>query len=210
MMPWEEVMVQLVDTPPITRDYLEPYMQGLIRGADLAVLLVDLGSDDGIEQLQELLDRLNATKTRLGKTSKLDENDLGVSYTATILAPNKIDLPEAAARLELMHELCPLDFPEHVISAAHGEGLERLRDAIFGALDVIRVYTKLPTAKSPDFDRPFTIPQGHTLQEVAELVHKDFAEHLKFARIWGTGVHDGTVVKGDHVMHDKDVVELHV
>lgn len=210
MMPWEDVMLQLVDTPPITGDFLEPYMQGLIRGAELVVLLVDLGSDDGIEQLQELLDRLNATKTRLGKTSHLDENDLGISYTATIIAPNKIDLPEAAARLELMHELCPLDFPEHPISAAQGEGLERLRDAIFGALDVIRVYTKLPTAKSPDFDRPITIPRGHTLQEVAEQVHKDFAEHLKFARIWGTGVHDGTVVKGDHVMHDKDVVELHV
>jgi ribosome-interacting GTPase 1 len=210
MMPWDDVMVQLVDTPPITRDFLEPYLQGLIRGADLAVLLVDLGSDDGIEQLQELLDRLNATKTRLGKTSHLDENDLGVSYTATILAPNKIDLPEAAARLELLHELCPFDFPEHPISAARGEGLEGLRDAIFAALDVIRVYTKLPTAKTADFDRPFTIPRGHTLQEVAELVHKDFAEHLKFARIWGTGVHDGTVVKGDHVMHDKDVVELHI
>ncbi|HKD37327.1 MAG TPA: GTPase [Pirellulales bacterium] len=210
MMPWEDVMVQLVDTPPITRDYLESYMQGLVRGSDLAVLLVDLGSDDGIEQLQELLDRLNATKTRLGKTSHLDENDLGVSYTATILAPNKIDLPGAAARRELLHELCPLEFSEYLISAAHGEGLERLRDAIFCSLDVIRVYTKLPTAKSADFERPFTIPSGHTLQEVAELVHKDFAEHLKFARIWGTGVHDGTVVKGDHVMHDKDIVELHI
>src|SRR5262249_31116695 len=143
--------------------------------------LVDLGSDDGIEQLQELLDRLNATKTRLGKTSHLDENDLGVSYTATILAPNKIDLPGAPDRLERWHELCPVDFPEHPISAAHGQGLERLRDTIFESLDVIRVYTKLPTAKSPDFEKPFTIPRGHTLQEVAELVHKDFSEHLKFA-----------------------------
>ncbi len=210
MMPWQDVMVQLVDTPPITRDYLEPYMQGLIRGADLAILLADLGSDDGIEQLQELLDRLAATKTRLGNTSHLDENDLGVSYTATILAPNKIDLPEAADRLMLLHELCPIDFCEYPISAAHGQGLEQLRAAIYESLDVIRVYTKLPTAKSADFDKPFTIPRGHTLQEVAELVHKDFAEHLKFARIWGTGVHDGTVVKGDHVMHDKDVVELHM
>jgi ribosome-interacting GTPase 1 len=185
-------------------------MQGLIRGADLALLLVDLGSDDGVEQLQELLDRLNATKTRLGTTSRLDENDLGVSYTATILVPNKIDLPEAADRLALLHKLCPLEFAEHAVSAAHGQGLERLRDAIFGSLDVIRVYTKLPTAKAPDLERPFTIPSGHTLQEVAELVHKDFAENLKFARIWGAGVHDGTVVKGDHVMHDKDVVELHM
>ena len=174
-------------------------------------MLVDLGSDDGIEQFQELLDELNGTKTRLGKTSHLDENDLGVSYTATILVPNKIDLAEAAGRLELLHELCPLDYPEHPISAApSARGWSGLRDAIFRSLDVIRVYTKLPTAKQADFERPFTIPRGHTLQEVAELVHKDFAEHLKFARIWGTGVHDGTVVKGDHVMHDKDVVELHV
>jgi ribosome-interacting GTPase 1 len=209
MMPWEDVMVQLVDTPPITRDYLEPYMQGLIRGADLAVLLVDLASDDGVEQLQELLDRLGGTKTRLGVTTHLDENDLGVSYTRTLLAPNKIDAPGAADRLDLLHELCPLEFPEHVISAAHGTGLERLRDAIYGSLDVVRVYTKLPTHKEADFDRPFTIHRGHTLLEVAELVHKDFVANLKFAKIWGTGVHDGTVVKGDHVMHDKDVVELH-
>ncbi len=209
MMQWEDVMVQLVDTPPITRDYLEPYLQGLIRGADLAVLLVDLASDDGIEQLQELLDRLNGTKTRLGVTTHLDENDLGVSYTRTLLAPNKIDAPGAADRLELLHELCPLEFPEHVISAAHGTGLEPLRDAIYQSLDVVRVYTKLPTHKEADFDRPFTIHRGHTLLDVAELVHKDFAVNLKFAKIWGTGVHDGTVVKGDHVMHDKDVVELH-
>jgi ribosome-interacting GTPase 1 len=127
-----------------------------------------------------------------------------------MLVPNKVDLAEAPERSELLHELCPLEFPEYPISASHGEGLERLRDAIFQSLDVIRVYTKLPTAKQADFERPFTIPRGHTLQDVAELVHKDFAEHLKFARIWGTGVHDGTVVKGDHVMHDKDVVELHV
>src|SRR4051794_38560964 len=63
MMAWQDVMVQLLDLPPITADYMEPYMQGLIRGADVALLLVDLAADDGIEQCQELLDRLNATKT---------------------------------------------------------------------------------------------------------------------------------------------------
>ena len=209
MMNWQDVMVQMIDTPPITRDYLETYMQGLIRGADVALLLVDLASDDGLDQLQELRDRLGDTKTRLDRTSHLDENDLGVSYTATILVPNKIDAAGAADRLELLHELCPLDLPEFVISATDGRGLEPLRDAIFKSLDVIRVYTKLPTAKEADFQRPFTIPRGQTLQDVAELVHKVFAENLKFARIWGTGVHDGTVVKGDHVLHDKDVVELH-
>jgi uncharacterized protein len=33
---------------------------------------------------------------------------------------------------------------------------------------------------------------------------------LKFARVWGTAVHDGTQVKGDYVLHDQDVVELHM
>jgi len=210
MMPFEDVMVQLVDTPPITADYLESYMHGLIRSADLALLLVDLGSDGGIEQCQEVIDRLNQTKTRLAATSYLDEKDVGLSYTRTFLVPNKIDLPEAAERLELLHELLPLDFPEYVISAKTGAGLETLRKAIFDALDVIRIYTKLPTAKEPDRDRPFTVRRGETLLELAGQVHKDFLTRLKFARVWGTAVHDGTVVKGDYVLHDKDVVELHM
>ena len=37
MMPWEDVMVQLIDTPPITKDFMEPYLQGMIRAADVAV-----------------------------------------------------------------------------------------------------------------------------------------------------------------------------
>jgi ribosome-interacting GTPase 1 len=209
MMPWQDVMVQLIDTPPITRDFMEPYLQGMIRAADVVVLLVDLGMDDGIEQLQELLDRLNETKTRLARTSHLDENDVGLSYTQTLLAPNKIDLPEAADRLTLLHELCPLDFPEYVLSAEHGQGLVELKNAIYSSLGVIRVYTKLPTHKEADFDRPFTLRQGGTVLDVAELVHKDIAATLKHARIWGQGVHDGTVVKGDHVLHDRDIVELH-
>lgn len=210
MMPWEDVAVQLIDCPPITPDYMESYMQGLIRQADLALLMVDLGDDGGVEQCQDVLDRLNATKTRLARASSLGEEDVGLSFTRTYLVPNKIDLPEAAERLSLLHELCPLDFQEFPISAAHGQGLETLREAIFRSLNVVRVYTKLPSAKGPDRDRPFTVRQGCTLQELAGMVHKDYREHLKFARIWGSAVHDATMVKGDYILHDKDVVELHM
>jgi ribosome-interacting GTPase 1 len=209
MMPWEDVMVQLIDTPPITADVLDTYMQGLIRGADVALLMADLGSDDGLDDLSAVLEKLAGTKTRLAARSYLDEDDIGLSYTQTLLVPNKIDLPEAAERLELLHELCPLDFPEYVISALHGAGLEELRLAIYRGLDVVRVYSKLPTAKAADFQRPFTIRRGGTVLDVAGQVHKDFQEQLKFARVWGKGVHDGTVVKGDHVLGDKDIVELH-
>ena len=210
MMPWEDVTVQLIDTPPITRDFMDQYIQGLLRAADLALLMVNLDNDDGIEQCQELLDRLGETKTRLAAQSYLDERDVGLSYTRTFLVPNKIDLPEAASRLALLHELCPMDLSEHVVSAEKGTGLETLRNAIFASLDVVRVYSKLPTAKEADRDRPFTLRRGSTLVDLAGQVHKDFVKGLKFARVWGEAVHDGTVVKGDYVLHDRDVVELHV
>jgi ribosome-interacting GTPase 1 len=210
MMPWEDVFVQLVDTPPITADYMESYLLGLVRGAELVLLMMDLGSDSGVEQCQEVLDRFQSGKTRLGKTSLLDEEDVGVSYTRTFVVPNKIDLPAAAGRLELFHDLCPLDLPEFVVSAEHGTGLETLRDAIYGAMDVVRVYSKLPAAKEPDLERPFTLRRGSDVMDMAAQVHKDFIDNLKFARVWGSAVHDGTVVKGDYVLRDKDIVELHV
>ena len=100
-------------------------------------------------------------------------------------------------------------FPVHVIAAEHGTGLEELRTAIYRFLNVIRVYSKQP-GKPPDLTSPFTCPAGSTLVEMAALVHRDFAEGLKSARIWGTGVFDGQTVKRDHVLHDKDIVELHL
>ena len=209
MMAWEDAVVQLIDTPPITDDLFEPYMQGLIRGADVALLMVDLGSDDGIEQCQCVLNRLKETKTRLARESYLDEGDVGLSFTQCLLVPNKVDLPEAADRLAMLHEFVSLDFAEFAVSAEQGTGIEELRTAIYKSLDVVRVYSKLPKAKEPDMEKPFTVRRGRTVLDVAEQIHKDLATNFKFARVWGHGVHDGTPVKGDHVVHDRDIVEIH-
>src|SRR4029453_572282 len=81
MMPWEDVLVQLIDTPPISADVFDANVLGLIRGSDVALLMFDAGSDDGVEALQAVLDRLNQTKTRLAKESYLDEEDVGLSFT---------------------------------------------------------------------------------------------------------------------------------
>jgi ribosome-interacting GTPase 1 len=221
MMAWEDVSVQLIDTPPITKDFMEGYLSSMVRGADAALLLVDLGDDDGPSLADDVLQRLAETKTLLegAPAAPVPADQAGQSEDTTIdhrivrvktmLVANKIDLPGASERLEFVRELYGDRFPIHVISAEHGQGLEDLRTAIYRFLNVIRVYTKQP-GKPPDMDAPFTCPVGSTLLELAALVHRDFAEKLKHARIWGTGVYDGQTVKRDHVLHDKDIVELHM
>jgi ribosome-interacting GTPase 1 len=209
MMDWEDVRVQLIDTPPITADYLESYLSSTVQVADAALLMVDLGDDDGPFAAQAVIDRLAQTKTILVGEPPAEPEDPTVHYTRTILAGNKIDLPGATDRLDMVREMFGERFPIHALSAEHGAGLEELRLAIYQFLRVIRVYTKKP-GKPPDMDSPFTCPTGSTLLEFVGVVHRDFTEKLKSARIWGTGVYDGQTITRDHVLHDKDVVELHV
>ena len=87
--------------------------------------------------------------------------------------------------------------------------MEDLKLAIFHLLEIIRVYTKTPGQK-PDMDDPIVLPIGSTLSDAATEVHKDFAANLKFARIWGSGKHDGVMAKRDHVLQDGDIIELHM
>ncbi|HZU36166.1 MAG TPA: GTPase, partial [Gemmataceae bacterium] len=207
MMDWEDVRVQLIDTPPITADFLEGYLPSMIQTADAAALMVDLADDDGPFAAEAIIEKLAQTHTMLG-TAPADA-DPRQYWTKTMLVANKIDAPGAADRLEIVREMFAPRYPIHVISAETGTGLDEFRDALYRFLHVIRVYTKQP-GKPPDMTAPFTVPEGSTLLDLAAKVHRDFAGSLKSARVWGTGVYDGQTVKRDHVLHDKDVVELHV
>ena len=51
-------------------------------------------------------------------------------------------------------------------------------------LRIIRVYTKQP-GKPPDLVA-LTAPIGATVLDLAGIIHKDFAEGLKSARVWGS------------------------
>jgi ribosome-interacting GTPase 1 len=209
MMAWEDVRIQLIDTPPITADYLEGYLQGMVRAADAAMLLVDLGDDDGPFGAEAVLQRLEETKTVLIGQPPGEAADPTVHYTRTLLVATKIDLSGALDRLDVVRELFGARFPIHAVSAEVETGLKELRTALYQFLNVIRVYSKQP-GKPPDMTSPFTCPIGSTVQDMAGLVHRDFIEGLKSARIWGTGVFDGQTVKRDHVLHDKDIIELHL
>lgn len=209
MMDWEDVKIQLVDTPPITADFLEGYLSSIVRAADAVALMIDLGDDDGPFAAETVVDRLKEVKTLLVGQKDYANDDFTVEQIRTMLVANKIDADGAKDRLEIVREMFGDRYPLHVVSAEHGQGLDELRTAFYQFLEVIRVYTKQP-GKPPDMTSPFTCPIGSTVIEMAELVHRDFADNLKSARLWGTGVFDGQSVKRDHVLHDKDVIELHI
>ncbi len=209
MMDWQDVKVQLIDTPPITVDYMEAYVSNLVRAADAALLMLDLGDDDGPFLVETVIDRLAQVKTMLVGAKPATQDDYSIQYVRTLLVANKIDLDGAQDRLDIVKEMYAAKFPVHVIAAEHGTGLEDFRDAIYQFLNVIRVYTKQP-GKPADMTAPFTCPIGSTVVEMAAHVHRDFTDNLKSARIWGSSVHDGQTVGREHVLHDRDVVELHV
>lgn len=208
MMDYEDVRVQLIDLPPITADHFEPFVTDVTRAANAALLFLDLADDDGPAATRAAIERLRLARRELVSPGTLAPDDPAVYALPTLLVANKCDDEGAELRLEFAREELGARFPTHVVSAERGDGLDELRAAIYSALGVMRVYTKQP-GKSADMSSPFTPPIGSTVAELAGKVHRDLEDAVKSARVWGSGAFDGQTVGRDHVLSDKDVVELH-
>ncbi len=209
IMTWQDVRIQLIDLPPVTDDFLEPWVPSLIRSANAALLVVDLGTDDVIDVADAALARLAGAHTELVGELPYDVEDETIQHVKTVLVANKADSDGALDRLSVVREWYEPRFPILITSSARGEGLDDLRRASYDLLGVMRIFTKLP-GKPVDRSKPFTIPLGSSVLDLAREIHRDFEQSLKFARVWGTGVFEGQTVKRDHELHDADVVELHV
>ncbi len=209
IMMWEDAPVQLVDLPAISAEFVEPWVPNVIRSGDAAILVADLASDDVADASLEVLSRLEAAHTELVGELPFDNNDETTRHLKTVMAPSKLDSDGARDRLDIVREWFASRFPINPVSTVTGEGLESLRSATYHLLGVMRVYTKVP-GKPADRAKPFTLPLGSTILDLAREIHRDLAQSLESARIWGTGVYDGQACKHDHELHDGDVVELHV
>ena len=105
--------------------------------------------------MQAALDRLDATKTRLAAcVSRWARRDVGLSYTRTLLVPNKIDLPDARDAAGNAPPGSVRWIYQELVSSArvvNGPGSISQRD--LRALDVIRdLLSKLPAAKETEFN----------------------------------------------------------
>lgn len=207
MMEFENIQIQLLDLPPVHPEFGEAWVPQAIRNADAAVLVVDLGAPEVLEQVTDTLAFLENAKIVLGSSS--DPLPLGAVRKPTLLVGTKLDQPGARDAWTALGELWRERFQLHALSTETGEGIDEFRRAVFDLLSIVRVYTKAP-GKKPDLTAPFVLPRGSTVVDVAERVHKDFGSHMKFARVWGHSRFDGQMVQRDSVVEDNDVVEFHV
>jgi ribosome-interacting GTPase 1 len=208
MMQVADVQIQLIDTPPLHPDYLEPELIGLIRKVDLILIVVDLQAD-AIGQLQDALAMLEQHHILPSAARDHYEDTVHLTFKPMLFVVNKNDTDDFDDDFRVLCELFEGECRLLPASATTGRGLEELKRAIFAALNVIRVYTK-PPGKEPDLTAPFVLKRGSSVGDLAGKIHKDFLENLKSARVWGTGVFEGQVVGRDHILQEGDIVELKV
>ncbi|NMB41744.1 MAG: TGS domain-containing protein [Firmicutes bacterium] len=219
MIPYKDILIQLVDTPPLSDGEAPTGLLNVLRGGDLLLIIVDAGSDECLEQLAEtlsfLIEKRIIRKPAAGKTSEDDsendhvnENDSFQRYLPYSVIINKMDLPQSKDNIEILRELMP-GIPFTCISTLEENNLHSLKEQIYRNLDIIRVYTKAP-GKEPDLNTPFVLQNGDTVLDLANNIHRDFPELLKNARVWGSAKFEGQTVARDYILKDGDIVELNI
>jgi len=208
MMPMENVQIQLIDTPPLNREFVEPELLDLIRRSDLILLVVDLQTDP-IQELEDTIALLQEHRIVPQRLRDRYTEQQGLTFIPLLVLVNKNDDENSDVDFEIFQELLEENWPLLPVSATTGRNLERLKLEVFERLEIIRVYTK-PPGKKPDLTAPFVLEKGSAIEDFAGKVHQDFLANLKTARVWGSAAHDGQMVGRDHVLADGDVVELRI
>ncbi|MCH8828596.1 MAG: 50S ribosome-binding GTPase [Planctomycetes bacterium] len=209
MMAWEDVWVQLIDTPPVTETHVEPYLINIVRSSDLVLLCLDGSADDAPEETVEVINQLESRKTILCDETGYDADDYSIVRLKTLLIVTRAGDPESETRVEFFRELHAEPLETVRVDFDRPESAEELRAQIYAALNVIRVYTKAP-GKKAIYENPYTIPAGGTVEDLAFKVHRELADTLKFAKVWRDGETNPQNAGRDFALADKDLVELHV
>ena len=206
MMKFENIQIQLVDTPPVTGKDSRVWLNNVARNADLIAIVTDLSSSP-VEQVESTL--LELDTVGIVPTSVPAENLIGKRPKKMMIIGNKSDIDESEAGWKQIKTRYSARFPVTAISAAARSDFDDLKRNIFHALCIIRVHTKSP-GKKADLTDPIILKAGSTVKDAAEDVHKDFKAKLKYAVVWGSGKFDGQRVSQDHVLKDNDIIELHI
>ena len=200
MLEFEDIQIQLIDTPPVTEDS-EPWLFHIIRSGDLAIWTIDLSDDAILETIDKIQNLLLPARISIRPTTEMQ-------YKKTIIIGTKYDAPGAETGLTVVKEFLK-DFDIFPISAEKFTNLEQLKQKIFQSLEIIRVYTKKP-GQAAELNDPVILKIGSTVLESAYYLHKDFAKTLNYARLWDSNHYKGQRVERNHVLKDRDIIEFHI
>jgi ribosome-interacting GTPase 1 len=209
MMPYENIKIQLVDMPAMSEEFWEPRYSGIIRNGDAVLLLADLSSPDMLDEVEIVLSLLEKSKIKLSANDTEGRIPGQIAVKRNLLLGTKADRDEGLESFKILQELYGSQYSVLSISTKTGENLPELKTRLYRLLGILRIYSK-PPSKKADLNDPFILKTGSTVLDAARHIHKDFAERLKFARIWGSERFEGQMVHRDHVLQDGDIVEFHV
>ncbi len=207
MMPFEDIQIQLIDLPPVSKRYTESWVYNIIRLADLVLLLVDFSTDQFKNHFSETCTQLDAHKISLCREGESKPRGT-IAYKSTILAGTKMDDPLSYNNVEKFKSIEGADFPVCPFSIHDPQKIDALKKAIFKSLRIIRIYTKTPGEKIK-YDQPYVLPLGTTVFQGAKEIHKELAERMRYARLWGSDKYKGQRVERDYVIQDRDIIEIH-
>jgi ribosome-interacting GTPase 1 len=208
MMPIENIQVQLIDTPPLSKEYVDREMMDLIRRCDLVLLMVDLQTDP-LQQFEETVALLEEHRIVPLRIKDRYRDRQGICPVPFLIMANKNDSAATDENLDIFRELLADNWPMVAASVSTGRNMDLLKATIVERLNIIRAYSKSP-GKKPDLSSPFVLKKGSTIADFAGKVHQDFARKLKCAKVWGSSMFDGQMVQRDYVLQDGDVVELQI
>lgn len=174
--------------------------------------LIDCSSRD-VENMLRGYRILDATVKIYGEATLDDVEDAifeSTIYRPAIVLANKTDTMEATRNLEDLKQFLGGKLKIIPVSCQTGKGLDKLGAEIFGALDIIRVYTKEPHDREAS-NKPFILKHGASVSELARQIHSDFFNRFAYARIWAKRLSfSPQKVGSSFTLDDKDVVELHI
>jgi len=207
MLPFENIQVQLIDAPSLNYMDTQTRLFGLLRQADLLLVVVDLSADP-LSQLDEVMSLLDQWGfSLLQKGEEMDPEGPRLQKPVIIVA-NKADLAREDGTFNELDERCGRRFRLLKVSCLGHDSLDVMGPAVFQAVEKVRVYTR-PRGGQADLDVPIVLPQHSTVADAAEHLHKEWRKKLKYALLWGSGKFDGQRVGRDYVMADGDILELH-
>ncbi len=208
MVRYQNVGIQLVDTPAINDQDMQTRLFSLLRNTDLLVAVVDL-SVDAVWQMEELSAELDRWGYRLLGPGEEPEQDGSRVEKRALLVGSKADAPGGLDQWGRLEAAFGSRLEATMVSAPEDVGLDELSEGMFLALGLVRVYTKAP-GQAAAYESPIVLTRGSNVQDAAAALHRDWGRKLKYSLLWGSGKFDGQRVGRDYVVSDGDVLEFHL